>query len=95
MNVNKTVVGIDIAKRVLQLHRVDEESDEVMSLQLKRNKFLKHFANCQPCLIGMACFGGSQHRARQLTLMGREVKLLPARLVKPFVTGNKNDRQDA
>lgn len=27
--------------------------------------------------------------------MGHEVKLLPARAVKPFVTGNKNDRHDA
>ena len=95
MNVSKTVVGIDIAKRVFQLHWIDEESGEVVSLQLKRDKFLEHFVNRQPCLIGMECCGGSQHWARQLTKMGHEVKLLPARAVKPFVTGNKNDRQDA
>jgi len=95
MNISKTVVGIDIAKRVFQLHWVDEESGEIVSLQLKRDKFLEHFANRQPCLIGMECCGGSQHWARQLTLMGHEVRLLPARVVKPFVAGNKNDRQDA
>ena len=43
----------------------------------------------------MECCGGSQHWARKLTAMGHEVKLLPARSVKPFVTGNKNDRHDA
>ena len=95
MNVSKTVVGIDIAKRVFQLHWIDEESGEVVSLQLKRDKFLEHFVTRQPCLIGMECCGGSQHWARQLTKLGHEVKLLPARLVKPFVTGNKNDRNDA
>ena len=46
-----TVVGIDIAKRVFQLHWVDIETGEMVSLQLKREKFLAHFANRQPCLI--------------------------------------------
>jgi len=40
-----TVVGIDIAKRVLQLHWVDIETGEIVSLQLKREKFLEHFIN--------------------------------------------------
>ena len=56
---------------------------------------LAHFANRQQYLIGMECCGGAQHWARQLAMMGHEVKLLPARSVKPFVTGNKNDRHDA
>ncbi|WP_161984168.1 hypothetical protein [Sulfuriferula plumbiphila] len=38
------VVGIDIAKRVFQLHWVDIETGEMVSLQLKREKFLEHFA---------------------------------------------------
>ncbi len=97
MNASKTVVdiGINIAKRVFQLHWVDEESGEIVSLQIKRGKFLKRFANRQPCLIGMECRGGSQHWARQLIKMRHEVKPLPARAVKPFVTGNKNEQQDA
>ena len=36
MNVSKTVVGIDTAKRVFQLHWVDRETGEIVSLQLKR-----------------------------------------------------------
>jgi len=95
MNVSKTVVGIDIAKRVFQLHWVDVDTGQIVSLQLKRDVFLAHFANRQQCLIGMECCGGAQHWARQLAMMGHEVKLLPARSVKPFVTGNKNDRHDA
>jgi len=53
MNVSKTVVGIDIAKRVFQLHWVERATGEIVSLQLKRDDFLEHFANRQPCLIGM------------------------------------------
>jgi transposase len=43
----------------------------------------------------MEACGGSQHWARQLKGLGHEVKLLSARIVKPFVGGNKNDVADA
>jgi len=90
-----TVVGVDIAKRVFQLYWVEKETGEIVNLQLKREKFLEHFANRAPCLIGMEACGGSQHWARQLKALGHEVKLLPGKRVKPFVGGNKNDVADA
>jgi len=95
MNHNKMVIGVDTAKRVFQLHWVDKGTGEIMSVQLKRERFLEHFANHEPCLIGMEACGGSQHWARQLQTMGHEVKLLPGKQVKPFVGGNKSDVHDA
>lgn len=95
MKDSKSVVGIDIAKRVFQVHSIDRETGEIVSLQLKRERFLEHFANRQPCLIGMEACGGAHHWARKLTALGHQVKLMPAKAVKPFVTGNKNDRHDA
>ena len=61
MNLSKTVVGVDTAKRVFQLHWIEQETGEIVSVQLKREKFLEHFANRAPCLIGMEACGGSQH----------------------------------
>ena len=98
MNGSKNVVGIDIAKRVFQLHWIDMESGEIVSLQLKREKFLEHFANRQSCLIGMEACGGAQHWARKLTAMGHQVKLLPGKAVKPLVMGTlaiKTEEQQA
>lgn len=92
---NRTVVGVDIAKRVFQLHWVELGSGELVSVQLKRAKFLEHFASRAPCLIGMEACGGSQHWARELQKLGHEVKLLSARMVKAFVGRNKNDAADA
>src|SRR6202140_3619064 len=89
------VVGVDSAKRVFQLHWVEQDSGEMVSVQVKRERFLEHFANRAPCLIGMEACGGSQHWARELVKLGHEVKLLSARWVKPFVGGNKNDAADA
>lgn len=95
MKDSKTVVGVDIAKRVFQLHWIDMETGEIVSQQLKREKFLEHFANRASCLIGMEACGGAQHWARQLVAMGHQVKLMPAKAVRPFVGGNKSDAHDA
>ena len=70
MNITKTVVGVDTAKRVFQLHWVDMETGEIVSKQIKRAGFLEHFANRAPCLIGMEACGGAQHWARRLIEMG-------------------------
>jgi len=91
----RTTVGVDIAKNVFQLHWVDADTGEIVNKQLKRAVFLEHFANRDPCLIGMEACGGAQHWARRLTEMGHQVKLMPAKFVKAFVIGNKNDPADA
>jgi transposase len=92
---NLTTVGVDVAKRVFQLHWVEPETGEVISKQIKRGAFLEHFANRAPCLIGMEACGGAQHWARRLIEMGHQVRLMPGKAVKAFVSGNKNDVADA
>lgn len=66
-----------------------------MDKQLRSKDFLTFFSNLDPCLIAMEACGGSQHWARELTKQGHKVRLLPARFVKAFVMGNKNDVMDA
>ena len=89
MKTIRTVVGVDTAKRVLQLHWVDMETGEIVDLRLTRAKFLEHFVNRAPCLVAMEACSGSQHWARRLRELGHEVRLLPAKAVRPFVTDNK------
>lgn len=91
----KPVVGVDTAKSVFQLYSVDMETGEVTSKQLKRAQFLFWFTNRAPCLVGMEACGGSQHWARKLHELGHEVKLMSGKMVKAFVSGNKNDTADA
>ena len=91
----RQVVGLDIAKNVFQLHTVDMSTGEIVNTQLKRAKVLEHFANLQPCLIGIEACGGAHHWARELTGLGHRVRLIHAKAVRPFVAGNKTDATDA
>ena len=95
MKISRTVVGVDTAKRVFQLHWVDVETGEIVDLKLTRAKFLEHFANRTPCVVAMEACGGSQHWARRLRELGHDLRLLPAKAVRPFVGGNKSDTYDA
>ncbi len=90
----KQVIGLDIAKHVFQLHTVDMATGEIINVQLKRAKALEHFVNRQPCLIAIEACGGAHHWARELTALGHSVRLLHAKIVRPFVSGNKTDATD-
>lgn len=89
------VVGLDIAKHVFQLHTVDMDTGEIVNIQIKRAKVLEHFVNKAPCLVAIEACGGSHHWARELTTLGHTVRLLHAKVVRPFVSGNKTDATDA
>ena len=54
-----------------------------------------HFANLTPCLVAIEACGGAHHWARELSKLGHTVRLLHAKIVRPFVSGNKTDATDA
>lgn len=89
------VFGLDIAKQVFQLHSVDMGTGEIINIQLKRAKVLEHFANRTASLIAIEACGGAHHWARELRKLGHTVRLLHAKIVRPFVSGNKTDATDA
>lgn len=90
-----STIGLDIAKNVFQVHGVDQQGNVVVRRQLRRRQVLKFFAKLSPCLIGIEACATAHHWARELRKLGHEVRLMPARYVKPYVKRNKNDAADA
>jgi transposase len=90
-----TIIGIDIAKNVIQIHGADKNGKGVLKKRLSRNGFLKFMANLPKCLIGMEACGGANYWARELIQLGFEVKLMSPVRVKRYVDHNKNDAKDA
>jgi transposase len=48
-----------------------------------------------PCLIGMEACAGAHHLSRRLKLLGHDARLMPAKYVRPYSKGQKNDFRDA
>src|SRR5437763_3379823 len=90
-----TTIGLDIAKNVFQVHGIDAAEKVVVRKQLRRGQVLKFFASLQPCLVGMEACATAHQWARELTKLGHEVRLKPAKDVKAYVKRNKNDAADA
>jgi transposase len=90
-----TTVGLDLAKRVFQVHAVDASGDVVVRKALRRSQVLPFFTKLPPCLIGMEACGTSHHWARELTKLGHAVRMMPPAYVKPYVKRGKNDAVDA
>ncbi len=45
-----TPVGVDIAKHLIQVHFIDENTGDVVDKQLRRRDFLEYFSNRESCL---------------------------------------------
>jgi transposase len=90
-----TVFGLDLAKRVFQLHWVDMDTGEIGRQQVKRAQLAEFFANRTPAVIGMEACGSAHYWARKFAAMGHEVRLIAGQFVRPFVKTNKTDVADA
>ncbi len=88
-------VGLDIAKNVFQVDGVDESGAVVLRRQVRRRQVLALFEKLPRCLVGIEACATAHYWAREIEALGHEVRLMPARYVKPYVKRNKNDAADA
>ncbi|MFM8899907.1 MAG: IS110 family transposase [Burkholderiales bacterium] len=92
-------VGVDLAKRVIQVHAVDAAGRVVTSRALARDKFMAWCAQLPPgCLVVMEVSSSAHHWGRKLIALGMDARIIAAQLAAPYrsegATG-KNDANDA
>jgi transposase len=91
-----SMIGLDTAKTVFQIHGVDETGRMEIRRKLRRNDLITFFEKQATCTVVMEACGAAHHWARMLTGLGHSVKLIAPEAVKPFVKkGKKNDAVDA
>ena len=90
-----SIIGVDLAKNVFQLHGAAADGSVVFRKKLSRLQFTRFMAEHPPCLVAMEACAGAQHWARELTGHGHEVRLIAPPYVKPFLKRQKNDAADA
>ena len=90
-----TILGIDLAKNVFQLHGINRHGKVSLKKRLTRAAFIQFIAKLPTCLIGIERCWGANYWARTLRAYGHEVRLMSPQFVKPYVKTNKNDYNDA
>jgi len=90
-----SMIGLDIAKSVFQVHGEDAGGEVVLQRRLRRSQVKDFFAKLAPARIGIEACGSAHYWGRELSALGHEVRLIPAAYVKPFVRRNKTDARDA
>ena len=95
LNSATAVIGIDIGKN--SFHVVGQDTRDAIVLRQKwsRGEVEVRLASMLPCLIGMEACIGAHHLSRKLQALGHDARLMPAKYVRPYSKGQKNDFRDA
>jgi transposase len=89
------VLGIDLAKRVFQLHGADRSGRPLHRSKVSRASLVQAVVELHPRVVVMEACSSAHHWARHFQSLGIEARLISPQYVSPFVKTNKNDRNDA
>src|SRR4029078_11581659 len=95
LNTAIAVTGIDIGKNSFHIVGLDARGSIVLRQRWSRAQLEARFAIMPPCLSGMEACVGAHHLSRRLRALGHEARLMPAKYVRPYSKGQKNDCRDA
>ena len=93
-NATIATMGIDIGKNSFHIVGLDRRGAIVLRQKWSRGQVEARLANIPPCLIGMEACVGAHHLSRKLQSLGHDARLMPARYVRPYLKGQKNDFRD-
>ena len=88
-------MGIDIGKNSFHVVGLDQRGAIVLRQKWSRGQIETRIANMPPCLIGMEACVGAHHLSRKLRAHGHDARLMPAKYVRAYSKGQKNDFRDA
>ncbi|MER2634574.1 MAG: hypothetical protein ABTQ30_12035 [Rhizobiaceae bacterium] len=88
-------IGIDTSKAVFTLPGIYPQDRPVCRINLRRAQMISFFGKLPSTVIALDACVSSHYLARELTVLGHTVRLLPPQYVKPYVKRGKNDRNNA
>src|ERR1700716_2700345 len=95
LDVSPAAIGIDIGKNWFHIVGQNQRGAIVLRQQWTRGEVEARPANLPPCRIGMEACVGAHHLSRTLKALGHDARLMPAKYVRPYSKGQKNDYRDA
>jgi transposase len=89
------VIGVDLAKNVIQISVLSPSNRELRNSALTRRKFAEFLGRQRASLVAFEACATSHYWARVAQRYGHQVKIIPAKAVFPFRQGHKTDENDA
>ena len=89
------VIGIDLAKNVMQVCKIDRHGELKSNKAMSPNKLRELLANTIPSIIALEGCGACHYWARLALEFGHKVRIISPRKVKAFLQGHKTDANDA
>jgi len=89
------VIGVDLAKNVIQVSVLSPSNRELRNTALTRRKFAEFLGRQRPSLVAFEACATSHYWARVAQRNGHAVKIIPAKAVFAFRQGHKTDENDA
>ena len=84
-----TIIGLNLAKSVFQVHGVDERGKAVLTKRLRRDGVRSFFADLPACVVGMEACATAYFWAHEINNFGYTVRLMPPQYVKPYAKCQK------
>jgi len=92
---NTTVIGIDLAKNVIQACLIDKHGSIVYNKAVTRNKLKQLLANLPPAIVAMEGCGSCHYWGQLAEQLGHQARIISPKKVKAFLQGHKTDANDA
>lgn len=92
---NTTTIAVDLAKNVFEIAVSRQPGKIVERHRVSRAKFLPFFAEYEPSMVLLEACGTAHYWARELERLEHCPVLVSPQHVRPYVQGNKTDRNDA
>jgi len=92
---NSSVIGIDLAKHVIQVCKIDKHGELISNKAISPSKLKELLAKTVPSIIAMEGCGACHYWARLAQWHGHDVRVISPKKVKGFLQGHKTDANDA
>ena len=89
------VIGIDLAKNVLQVCKVSKHGELTANRAVSPGKLKELLAKSSPSIVAMEGSGSCHYWGRLAKSFGHEVRVINPKKVKAFLQGQKTDANDA
>jgi transposase len=93
--INSNVIGIDLAKNVIQVCKVDKTGELVSNKAISPKKLKELLVKSSPSIVAMEGCGACHYWGRLAKKFGHDVRVVSPKKVKGFLQGHKTDANDA